>query len=133
MEPIELIKLINYLLAVVFFICYAYQLFYLLVPFLKKLPAHGTSCMHRYAVLISARNEEAVLPHLLESIRAQDYPAEFITTFVVADNCTDGTADAARAFGAVVCERFNPAKKGKGLRPRFPDPIHTRGVRYELF
>ena len=47
---------------------------------------------HRYA-----RNEEAVIGRLLESIRLQDYPSELLTVFVVADNCTDGTAQAARS------------------------------------
>ena len=52
---------------------------------------------HRYAIVIAARNEEAVIGRLLESIRLQDYPSELLTVFVVADNCTDGTAQAARA------------------------------------
>ena len=47
---------------------------------------------HRYAIVIAARNEEAVIGRLLESIRLQDYPSELLTVFVVADNCTDGTA-----------------------------------------
>lgn len=56
---------------------------------------------HRYAIVIAARNEEAVIGRLLESIRLQDYPSELLTVFVVADNCTDGTAQAARSGGAV--------------------------------
>ena len=52
---------------------------------------------HRYAIVIAARNEEAVIGRLLESIRLQDYPSELLTVFVVADNCTDGTAQAARS------------------------------------
>ena len=47
-------------------------------------------------MLISARNEQAVIAQLIESIKSQDYPAENLVTFVVADNCTDGTAAAAR-------------------------------------
>ena len=54
---------------------------------------------HRYAIVIAARNEEAVIGRLLESIRLQDYPSELLTVFVVADNCTDGTAQAARSGG----------------------------------
>ena len=119
MEPIELIKLTNYLLAVIFFTCYAYQLFYLAIPFIKKLPPHSKPRSHRYAALISARNEETVLPHLLKSIRAQDYPTDLITIFVVADNCTDHTAEVARDFGAIVCERYNAATKGKGYALSF--------------
>ena len=65
-------------------------------------------------MLISARNEEAVIGQLLDSIARQDYPADLVTTFVVADNCTDSTAQVARDAGAVVFERFNKLRVGKG-------------------
>lgn len=110
----EMIKVINFSFALLFALCYAYQFVYLAVPLFKRDKPHGAVRRHRYAVLISARNEEAVLGHLLESIRRQDYPAELITTFVVADNCTDATAQVARSYGAVVYERFNRAQVGKG-------------------
>ena len=48
--------------------------------------------LRRYAALIAARNEEAVIAELIESLRAQDYPADKLDIFVVADNCTDATA-----------------------------------------
>lgn len=69
---------------------------------------------HKYAILISARNEEKVIGKLLDSIHAQDYPAELIDVFVVADNCTDRTADIARGLGAHVYERFDPEHRTKG-------------------
>ena len=70
MEPIEIIRILNFGLAAIFVICYAYQFLYLAVPFLKKDKPHGPTTLHRYAVLISARNEAAVIGHLLDSIRA---------------------------------------------------------------
>lgn len=69
---------------------------------------------HKYAVLIAARNESTVIGNLIESIRQQDYPSELVTIFVVADNCTDNTADVARKAGAVVYERFDDAHRTKG-------------------
>lgn len=110
----NVIKIFNFTLALLFALCYAYQFVYLAVPFVKKDRPHGPVRYHRYAVLISARNEEAVIGHLLESIRRQDYPASLLTTFVVADNCTDATARVARDHGAVVYERFNRLAVGKG-------------------
>lgn len=89
------IKYVNLIISALFCCCYAYQLFYILVPFFSGRRTHGPAKYHRYAVLIAARNEEAVLPHLIESIRKQDYPGDLIEIFVVADNCTDGTAEAA--------------------------------------
>lgn len=74
---------------------------------------------HKYAICIAARNEEAVIGNLLDSIRQQDYPAELLTVFVVADNCTDATATVAREKGAVCYERFNDRDKTKGFALQF--------------
>lgn len=69
---------------------------------------------HRYGVVIAARNERTVIGELIRSIRGQNYPAELIDIFVVADNCTDDTAAVAREAGAIVYERFNTDLVGKG-------------------
>lgn len=74
---------------------------------------------HRFAVVICARNEEAVIGHLIESLKAQRYPKESYRVFVIADNCTDNTAGAAEKGGATVFERFNPEKRGKGYAMRW--------------
>ncbi len=108
------IMFINYIIALLFFVCYSYQLFYILVPFIKKNKAHKITKHHKYAVLIAARNEEAVISQLIESITNQTYPSELIKIFVVADNCTDNTAAKAKASGATVWERFNKQQVGKG-------------------
>ncbi len=70
--------------------------------------------MHRFAVLVAARNEEAVIGQLIESIQMQDYPSELVDVYVVADNCDDSTASVAREKGAFVYERFNKVHVGKG-------------------
>ena len=113
-SAMETIKLINFIIATVFFVCYSYQFAYILVPYLKKEKPHKPAELHRYAVLISARNEELVIGNLLDSISAQDYPSSLVRVFVVADNCTDKTAKVARAHGAIVYERFNDKLVGKG-------------------
>ena len=74
---------------------------------------------HKYGILIAARNEEAVIGNLLDSIKKQDYPKDLITTFVVADNCTDETAKIARDCGAICYERFNDQDKTKGFALEF--------------
>lgn len=78
-----------------------------------------TEKRHRFSVVIAARNEAAVLGNLLESIRRQDYPAELLRVFVVADNCTDATADIARANGAICYERFDAEHCTKGYALQF--------------
>jgi cellulose synthase/poly-beta-1,6-N-acetylglucosamine synthase-like glycosyltransferase len=68
----------------------------------------------RMAILIPAHDEEKVIGPLLMSLEAQHYPATFATCFVVADNCQDATADAARAHGVEVFERQAPGPSSKG-------------------
>lgn len=75
---------------------------------------HKAIKKHKFAVLISARNEEKVIGNLIETIKNQDYPQKLIKIFVVADNCTDNTAKVSKDAGAIVFERFNQLKVGKG-------------------
>ena len=74
---------------------------------------------HSYAILVAARNEEAVIGNLIDSIKAQDYPSELVKVFVVADNCTDSTAELARQKGAVCYEHNNPDERTKGYALRY--------------
>lgn len=85
--------------------------------FTRKFPP--AKKQHKYAVVIAARNEEKVIGNLLDSIKKQDYPSELVTVFVVADNCTDKTADVARREGAVCYERFDSEHKTKGYALQF--------------
>jgi cellulose synthase/poly-beta-1,6-N-acetylglucosamine synthase-like glycosyltransferase len=77
----------------------------------KVLIAHKD---HKYAVVIAARNESAVIGQLINSIKKQKYPSSLIDIYVVADNCTDNTAEVAGKAGATVFKRFNTQLVGKG-------------------
>lgn len=110
----QFISSINTVLWIFFVICYAYQMYYIAVPFIKEDRPHKQVKENKYAVLISARNESAVIRNLIESINSQTYPSELVDVFVVADNCTDNTADIARDCGAIVYERFDNVYVGKG-------------------
>ncbi|MBR1443296.1 MAG: glycosyltransferase family 2 protein [Firmicutes bacterium] len=105
---------INLIVAVCFFLCYSYQFFYLIIGIFKKPKEFTAKKLHRYAFLISARNEESVIANLIESINNQNYPKELIDIYVVADNCTDKTAEISRKAGANVYERYNMQYIGKG-------------------
>jgi 1,2-diacylglycerol 3-beta-glucosyltransferase len=73
----------------------------------------------RLAVIVPAHDEELMLAMTLESLKAQNYPAERYEIVVVADNCTDRTADIARSLGANVLERANLSERGKGYALNF--------------
>ncbi|KJY53679.1 glycosyltransferase family 2 protein [Bifidobacterium coryneforme] len=68
----------------------------------------------RFAVLISARNEEGVVGTLIDSIQSQTYPSSMVDIWLVADNCTDDTAGLARSKGCHVVERQDSERIGKG-------------------
>ena len=104
----------NFIVGTLFFVLYFYQLIYFIIPFIKKDRPHKETVMHRFAVLISARNEENVIATLVNSIHHQDYPQELIDIYVIADNCTDGTAEQAKKAGAMVFVRNDMKKLGKG-------------------
>ncbi len=113
-SQISFVDIFNFCVFLAFTICYAYQLFYILKVLITKPTTLTASKNHRYAVLISARNEEAVIGNLIHSIKVQNYPQELIDVFVVADNCTDDTARIAEESGAIVFKRFNDELVGKG-------------------
>ena len=114
---LQFIKGFNLLIFALFTVFYAYQLFYVLAALWhdrKKTPMPPAKRLHKYAAVISARNESTVIGELIHSIKKQNYPAELLDVFVVADNCTDNTAAVARRAGAIVFERFNRKEVGKG-------------------
>lgn len=68
----------------------------------------------RIAVLVPAHNEAAGIGTTILDMMAVEYPADKVTVFIIADNCTDETAAVAREAGATVAERFDDANRGKG-------------------
>jgi len=68
----------------------------------------------RLTVLVPAHDESATIAATLESLWAQERPPERVV--VVADNCTDDTADVARRGGADVFTTVgNSGKKAGAL------------------
>ncbi len=82
----------------------------------RALPAPQTGVPGCFAILIAARNEERVVGDAVRSARDQDFRGS-LRVVVVADNCSDGTAEAARLAGAEVYERRTggPSTKGQAL------------------
>ena len=116
MKVMELMELFLQVLGIIVTLLYLYQGVYTVIGLLfrPRRGAAGTVEFHRYAALISARNEEGVIGELVECLKKQNYPAELLDVYVVADNCTDRTAEAAQAAGATVYRRFDRVKVGKG-------------------
>ncbi len=133
MAALSFIDIFNFCVFFTFTVCYTYQLYYVFVVLTRKAPKAEAKEQHRFAVLVAARNERAVIGDLIRSIKAQNYPQHLIDVFVIADNCTDDTAAVARKAGATVFTRFNQEKVGKGyaldfglkaIWREFPDAGH---------
>src|SRR4051812_32198806 len=67
----------------------------------------------RCSVIVPAHDEEAGIATTIRNLRDQLQTGDRV--LVVADNCSDGTANAARAAGAEVSERTDPEHRGKGF------------------
>ncbi|MDP4104645.1 MAG: glycosyltransferase family 2 protein [Bacillota bacterium] len=109
----------NFFIFLLLAFMYSYQIIYVFVALkAKKNNLQETkpkaSQLHKYAVIIAARNEELVIGELIKSIKNQKYPQKLLDIFVIADNCTDNTALVAEEAGAIVRERFNKTLIGKG-------------------
>ena len=74
-----------------------------------------TNKKHKFMAIIPAHNEAGVVANLIESLKNQDYDKNLLDIYVIADNCTDNTAQVARNAGAIVYERFDETKKTKGF------------------
>ena len=70
----QTVKTINFLLMCLFFACYMYQFLYIPVSWLPRRREKREAPLHRFAILIAACDEEAVIGNLLDSIKAQSYP-----------------------------------------------------------
>lgn len=79
-------------------------------------PAHADQTRaprQRYAVLVPAHNESASITATVDSVLEQGDHGR-VSLHVVADNCSDDTADVVRSLGGDVHERFDTANPGKG-------------------
>lgn len=128
LQHLSPVEAFNIFVFIAFTLAYGYQLFYVAVVMLKDPPCHEAKRFHRFAVIIPARNEATVIANLLQSIKAQNYPQDLIDVYVVADNCTDATAEVARSEGATVFERENRTLVGKGYALDYAYQLIKQGV-----
>ena len=110
-----LLTVIDVLMMVVGGVGIIYQAICVIMSLFSK-PVHFPDAPmdKRYAVLISARNEENVIGNLIDSLHNQTYPSKLIDIWLVADNCTDRTAEVVREMGCHVVERHDTELIGKG-------------------
>nr|WP_245331414.1 glycosyltransferase family 2 protein [Clostridium algifaecis] len=110
-------EIINNISHILNWVVYIISIYYLLISFFglwRKKDNKVVNEKRSFALIVAAHNEEIVIGDIVESLKSIEYPKELYDIFVVADNCNDKTAEMAKDKGAIVYERFNKDKRGKG-------------------
>ncbi len=127
----------NKVLMPIISVAFGIQILYILLFFVKAKVYPEAKVKHRFGIVIPARNEKDVIAETVKCILASKYPRELFDVYVVADNCTDNTAELARAAGATVYERFDPDPKhhkaGYALKFLFEKIMEEHPGYYEAF
>jgi 1,2-diacylglycerol 3-beta-glucosyltransferase len=82
--------------------------------FLRPKPAANRQPSHRFIIAIPAHNEASVIGTSIRQMQALNYPKDLFKIHVVADHCSDKTAEIAHEAGAFVHERNVNPRTGKG-------------------
>jgi hypothetical protein len=99
-----------------------------------QLPVRTAPPRARLCVLVPAKDEERLIGRCVSSLRAQDYPPERYEVLVVADDCSDRTAERAASSGARVLERRDASRQGKGHALRWAmDHVLADGADVDAF
>jgi cellulose synthase/poly-beta-1,6-N-acetylglucosamine synthase-like glycosyltransferase len=112
LEQIFNIIMISVQLLIIFVTLYYFTLS--IIGLRRKSEKKDYDPVNRFAIVVAAHNEEAVIAPLIENLKKLDYPRHLFEIFVVADNCTDKTAFLAKRAGASVYQRYHETKRGKG-------------------
>ncbi len=82
--------------------------------FRAKAPTPPAPPVLTFDFVVPAHNESAGISDTVTNLLQVDYPESLRRVLVVADNCSDDTAAKARAAGALVLERHDTERRGKG-------------------
>jgi cellulose synthase/poly-beta-1,6-N-acetylglucosamine synthase-like glycosyltransferase len=117
-----MLQLIYYLF---FSITLFYGFYYLFTGFYgffkpKKFRIKPTRPKYKFAIIVAARNEEAVIGSLVTSLLNSNYPDDLYEVYVAVNNTTDHTAENAKKAGAkILMVKEHVKSKGEVLRYTF--------------
>lgn len=138
MESIGHILLgISNVLGFLLLLTFVYQLVLTLFGFRKNSRDYAEHAPRsRFLILVPAHNEEQVIGDIVDNLQRMDYPKELYDFYIIADNCTDRTADVVRARGGNVLEfqKESPdAPTGKPIAlKRALDQLGDYAKKYDL-
>ena len=117
--PTDIVNIVATILTTIFTLLAFHFVIFAVVGLFKKKTYPHTDEKLKYGIIIPARNEEAVVANLIESIRKNNYPQDKLEIFVIAHNCIDKTAEVARKAGAIVYEYNNEKENTMGFAFRY--------------
>ena len=102
MNYVSIVNLVFLIISTLVSVYLFHFVFFMIVGIVhkRKFPKAEEKC--RYGILVSAKDEENVIPRLINSIRSAGYPQDKLDIIIIAHNCKDKTADVARSMGAIV-------------------------------
>ena len=117
------LKIITYLMIILSSILIPYSLyqFFIGLHYFKKIEnIPDVDKYNKFAILIAARNEEFVLPNLINSLKNLNYPKDKYEIIIAPNNCNDNTREVAINNGARIFDVVYPIKnKGDVLHQMF--------------
>ena len=84
------------------------------VPSAAKPQILGRKPSTRFMIVIPAHDEESVIGATVRRLLSINYPVALFSIHIIADHCSDSTAESAKAEGAIVHERNEGPRTGKG-------------------
>ena len=107
------LRIVNYVVLGLFALLLLVQLIEIIVALVcKKKTFPKSDKKAKIAYIIPARNESSVIYNTVKSVLDnQKYPKELFNVYVVANNCTDNTAQEASRAGAIVLVHDDPDPK----------------------
>lgn len=107
----------NMVIGMIVGFAFMFQLVYLFLFWLPLKRYPEAKEKHKVGVIVCARNEKAVIARIIKNLQELNYPKDKYEIIVMADNCTDETADIARSLNGnndivvKVFERHEPDRK----------------------
>lgn len=134
MPYIDVIKIVSLALGTIIGL-YGVYFFLIGINFIRKEKTYPeTENINHFAILIPARNEEAVIERIIRSLQELNYPSDAFDIIVLANNCNDKTVAEAEKTGACVLEyRKNIHNKGDVLHQAFLNLRHSDYDAYIIF
>jgi 1,2-diacylglycerol 3-beta-glucosyltransferase len=113
----DLVAIVDVLLIALALPVLACATYLFVLSLMARKPRHdgsGDVPVTRFDFVVPAHDEEDGIGDTVKSLLAVDYPEELRRVIVVADNCSDATAERAKEAGAKVLVRTNTELRGKG-------------------